>query len=105
MKIQCACGTKYNIEVTPEMGRQRVHFVCSVCGVDASEYVTRAVRQELGLPEASAVPVAMALPLAQPAAAPVAAPFVPCIAPPPPGYAAPAPTPATYTAPAPAIAV
>ena len=53
MKIQCSCGSKYVIEVTPDMARQPVHFVCGNCGRDASEFVTSLVRQELGLPPAS----------------------------------------------------
>src|ERR1051326_6130169 len=99
MKIQCACGTKYNIEVTPEMAWQPVQLVCSVYGVDASEHVTRLAWQELGVPEALAVPVAKALPVAQPVGSPGGAPFVPCIAPPPPGYVAPPPS--VHAAPAP----
>src|SRR5437899_840978 len=47
MKIQCSCGTKYNFEVTPEMANRPIHFVCSSCGLDASEYVTNLIRQEL----------------------------------------------------------
>src|SRR6185295_15368242 len=68
MKIQCSCGSKYNIDVTPEMAQGPVHFVCSSCGLDASEYVTTLVHRELafaGVPTpAAAVPVATALPVA-----------------------------------------
>src|SRR5438445_9131537 len=47
MKIQCSCGAKYTFEVTPEMLKKPVRFVCSSCGLDASEYVNNLVRQEL----------------------------------------------------------
>ena len=46
MKLQCSCGAKYTFEVTPDMAQQPVHFVCSACGLDASEYVTQLVRQQ-----------------------------------------------------------
>jgi outer membrane protein assembly factor BamB len=72
VKIQCSCGSKYVIEVTPDMARQPVHFVCGTCGRDASEFVTNLVRQELGLPA-----VAPAFSPPPPGAA--------MIAPPPPG--------------------
>jgi hypothetical protein len=81
MKIQCSCGAKYTIEVTPEMARQPVHFVCSSCGRDASDYVTSLVHRELafaGIPTVAAAP--------QPAHAGGS-----MIAPPPPGYTAPPP--------------
>src|SRR5436190_23919716 len=95
MKIQCSCGAKYNIDVTPDMAHGPVHFVCSACGLDASEYVTTLVHRELafaGIPvppqpvpagmsniappppgyaPASAAPVAAAVPMAR--AVPVAA--------------------------------
>src|SRR5947209_18105664 len=48
MKIQCSCGAKYSFDVTHEMANERVHFVCSTCGLDASEYVTNLIRQEIG---------------------------------------------------------
>src|SRR5437879_2788422 len=60
MKIQCSCGVKYTFDVTPEMANQPIHFVCSSCGLDASEYVTNLVRQELGAGPAPAAPVAAA---------------------------------------------
>lgn len=47
MKIQCSCGAKHIIEVTPEMAGQPVRFVCPSCGLDASEFVTNLVQQEL----------------------------------------------------------
>jgi hypothetical protein len=48
MKIQCSCGAKYVFEATPEMLEKPLRFVCSSCGLDASEYVNNLVRQELG---------------------------------------------------------
>jgi outer membrane protein assembly factor BamB len=47
MKIRCSCGTKYEFEVTPEMARNPVRFVCSNCGLDSSDYVNQLVREEL----------------------------------------------------------
>jgi len=72
MKIQCPCGAKYTFEVTPEMARQPVQFVCSACGLDSSEFVATLVRQELGGGAASSP----------------AAPGLPAIAPPPAGVTA-----------------
>ena len=57
MKIQCSCGIKYEFDVTPEMARAPIKFICQKCGVDSSEMVNRLVRQQLGLPEPSAPPV------------------------------------------------
>jgi hypothetical protein len=48
MKIQCSCGAKYEFAVSPEMLNRPFKFVCSACGLDASEYVLQLVRQELG---------------------------------------------------------
>ena len=48
MKVQCSCGAKCEFEVTPEMARQPVKFVCPACGLDASEFVDGLIRQELG---------------------------------------------------------
>src|SRR5881394_3443250 len=92
MKIQCSCGSKHNIEVTPEMAQGPVHFVCSSCGLDASEYVTSLVHRELafaGIPTApSPVHAGMSN-----------------IAPPPSGYSAPAPSGYSSLAPSPVAAV
>jgi hypothetical protein len=74
MKIQCSCGAKYNIEVTPDMAQGPVHFVCSGCGLDASDYVTTLVHRELAF---SGIPVPP-----QPTPAGMSN-----IAPPPPGHA------------------
>src|ERR1044071_8811891 len=73
MKLQCSCGAKYTFEVTPDMAHQPVHFVCSACGLDSSEYVTHLVRQDL------------------PASGPAIAPPPPSLAPPPPSIAPPPP--------------
>ena len=77
MKLQCSCGAKYSFEVTPEMAKQPVHFSCTACGMDYSEFVTNLVRQEAGSAPA------------------------PAIAPPPPGYVPP-PRPGTGGASVPA---
>lgn len=47
------------------MARGPIHFVCSACGLDASEFVSRLVRQELG----AAAPAATAAPAGQPVSA------------------------------------
>src|ERR1035437_5691058 len=62
MKIQCSCGAKYEFDVTPEMAKTPVRFVCSACGLDASDFVNSLVRQELGL-SAAAVGAAVPAPL------------------------------------------
>jgi hypothetical protein len=74
MKIQCPCGAKYAFEVSPEMAKTPVRFVCQACGLDASDFVNSLVRQELGLSEPAAatptpVPAPVAIPV-QPAPAP-----------------------------------
>jgi len=51
MKIQCSCGAKFEFELTPELARSRVGFVCPVCGRDSSEFVDALVRRELGQSE------------------------------------------------------
>src|SRR5882672_9050762 len=48
MKVQCSCGAKHAFEITPEMRTNPVRFVCPACGADASEFVDRLIRQELG---------------------------------------------------------
>lgn len=68
MKIQCTCGAKYAFDVTPEMAQTPMQFVCSACGLDASDAVNRLVRQELGLPELVAAPTAA--PVATPVQSP-----------------------------------
>ena len=46
MKIQCACGTKYEFDVTPEMLQNPVKFVCPSCGLDSSDFVNELIRRE-----------------------------------------------------------
>lgn len=65
MKIQCSCGAKYALDLTPEMAATPVRFVCPACGLDSSDFVNNLVRQELGLSEPAAA-ASDALP-AQPA--------------------------------------
>ena len=45
MKIQCPCGSKYSIDVTP--GMQSVQFVCPNCGGDYSAMVNELIQREL----------------------------------------------------------
>ena len=56
MKIQCSCGAKYALDISPEMAQTPVRFVCPACGVDASDFVNNLVRQELGLSEPAVAP-------------------------------------------------
>ena len=70
MKIQCSCGAKYALDLSPEMAETPVRFVCPACGRDASDFVNSLVRQELGLsePAAAGTPAtASEAPPAQPA--------------------------------------
>jgi hypothetical protein len=71
MKIQCSCGAKYAIDVTP--GMQPVKFVCQACGQDYSAFVNELIRKETGEQPMAAAP--------------------PPASPPPPAAAAPAPPP------------
>ena len=72
MKIQCACGTKYAFDVTPEMARSPIQFVCQNCGQDNSAVINQLIRQQF--------PPAQSAPAARPSVPPPVA-----IAPPPPG--------------------
>lgn len=59
MKIQCTCGAKYAFDLTPEMAREPVKFICPQCGLDSSEVVNQLILQELAeqnLPPAPAPP-------------------------------------------------
>jgi hypothetical protein len=47
MKLQCPCGAKYSFDITPEMAREPVKFVCPSCGFDASDFVNEMIRKEL----------------------------------------------------------
>ncbi len=66
MKIQCSCGAKYVFEAAPEMLDNPVRFICSACGLDASEYVNSLVRQEFA-PESEGAEQPAAQPQAPPA--------------------------------------
>jgi len=71
MKLQCPCGAKYSFDITPEMAREPVKFVCPGCGFDASDFVNELVRKELAeRAAASATPTIEAPPAPLPAAAP-----------------------------------
>jgi hypothetical protein len=50
MKIQCACGAKYEFDTTPEMADDPVKFVCPQCGLDSSDRVNDLIREEFGIP-------------------------------------------------------
>jgi len=63
MKIQCSCGAKYAFDISPEMARNPVQFVCPACGLDGSEFVNNLVGQKLGAATASApAPAPAAMP-------------------------------------------
>ncbi len=66
MKLQCSCGAKFAFDITPEMARNPVKFICPNCGLDASDYVNQLVREELASRAAE-----QPLPEAPPAPAPV----------------------------------
>ena len=72
MKIQCSCDAKYSFEVTPEMARNPMRFVCQNCGLDSSDYVNALVRDEIAKhfpdtasPPSPAAPVASQLGISQ----------------------------------------
>ena len=48
MKLQCSCGAKYEFEITPDLARGPVRFICPACGTDASALVTSLIQQQLG---------------------------------------------------------
>ncbi len=75
MKIQCACGAKYAFDITPDMARNPVRFVCPGCGLDSSEYVNQLVREELAEAAAGGL-VAEAAPAPSIAATPPPAPRI-----------------------------
>lgn len=104
MKVQCPCGSKYAIDVTPEMARDPVRFICPECHTDLSGPINELIRQELGLgaaPVTAPVPVAAPIPVAAPAPIMTAAsaPAVGVSIPP----AAPHPTPAAAAPAAPTV--
>jgi hypothetical protein len=65
MKLQCACGAKYAFDITPEMAREPVKFVCPSCGLDSSDFVNELVRRELGDSPSSVATAAPAVPAAE----------------------------------------
>jgi hypothetical protein len=54
MKIQCACGAKYEFDATPEMLQNPVEFVCPACGLDSSDFVNELIRREFSGPSPAA---------------------------------------------------
>ncbi|MGH8022115.1 MAG: hypothetical protein ACRED1_00935, partial [Limisphaerales bacterium] len=75
MKIQCSCGAKYVIDVTP--GMQPVKFVCQACGQDYSALINELIRKETGDPPRAAAPPAAAPAETVPASPPPPAPEAP----------------------------
>ena len=73
MKVQCQCGSKYAIDVTPEMARDPVRFICPNCNLDLSGPINDLVRQELGV--SAAAPMAELLPVSEVAVAAPPAPM------------------------------
>jgi hypothetical protein len=91
MKVQCQCGAKYAIDVTPDMARNPVRFVCPSCNLDLSAPINDLVRQELGV--TGAAPMAELLSTSETAPPAPAAPMrVSYKAPAAPAPVAPAPT-------------
>ncbi|HEY5297570.1 MAG TPA: PQQ-binding-like beta-propeller repeat protein [Verrucomicrobiae bacterium] len=58
MKIRCSCGAKYEFDVTPEMAREPVKFICPNCGLDSSDLVNELIRAEIAeqFPDATSPP-------------------------------------------------
>jgi outer membrane protein assembly factor BamB/endogenous inhibitor of DNA gyrase (YacG/DUF329 family) len=71
MKIQCSCGAKYSFEVTPEMARNPMRFVCQNCGLDSSDVVNELVRNEITKQFPSTALPSPGTPPATPSAAPL----------------------------------
>ncbi len=100
MKIQCSCGAKYELDVTPAMLANPITFICASCGLDSSQFVNGLIVQELArmqppAPVAAPAPAPAPMRVALPVAAPVAAPAPVAVpAPAPVAVAAPAPVPA-----------
>ncbi len=70
MKIQCTCGAKYAFDLTPEMAREPVKFVCPQCGLDSSEIVNQLVQQELAEQNLPSAPPPPSAPVPPPKPAP-----------------------------------
>ena len=47
MKIQCSCGARYELELTPELAAGQAKFVCPACGVNSSAFLANLARQQL----------------------------------------------------------
>ncbi len=62
MKIQCACGAKYEFDVAPEMLQNPVWFVCPSCGLDSSDFVNELIRGEFAGQTTAAPPPATETP-------------------------------------------
>ena len=92
MKLQCSCGAKFSVDVTPDMGRNPVRFVCPQCGLDSSDFVNGLIQQELAKLGAAASP-----PPPAPTAPPPPAPAAPRLSI---SHGAPAPAPVQAAAPA-----
>ena len=73
MKVQCQCGAKYSIDVTPEMARDPIRFVCPNCNTDLSGPINDLVHQELGHTTAPVAQLLSTEPEAPVAAAPAPA--------------------------------
>lgn len=67
LKIQCPCGAKHTLDITPEMATGGIRFVCPACGTDRSAAVNQVVQQQLGRAEGAGPSGAGASALAQPA--------------------------------------
>jgi len=68
MKVQCHCGSKFSIAVTPEMADNPVKFVCPNCNVDLSAPINELIRQELGVTAAPVTQPVAPTPATAPAA-------------------------------------
>jgi hypothetical protein len=74
MKLQCPCGAKYSFDITPEMAREPVRFVCPSCGYDSSDFVNEMIRKKLAEQAAASPTVPSEIPSApEPAPAPAPA--------------------------------
>jgi hypothetical protein len=70
MKIQCSCGAKFAVDLTPEMATQPVKFVCPQCGLDSSDFVNQLIQNELAEQKVQPVPPPPENPVAPPKPAP-----------------------------------
>src|SRR5262249_52363476 len=83
MKIQCACGAKYNLDIQP--GTAPIQFVCARCGADYSNYLNELARSQS--PQPASPPAPSPQETVPPPSAPPATP--PSLVPPPPATSAP----------------